>query len=77
MEKTIKVFEDAGYGWGKVLISELKSLGVEKQISSCSYMNGNYAYLEEDRDFGTYIRKLRDSNPNITLKFNYINHEDQ
>ncbi|KKM87981.1 hypothetical protein LCGC14_1263420 [marine sediment metagenome] len=69
MSKTIQVFEDAGHGWAKVPISELKSLGIANRISIFSYMKDGFAYLEEDKDFGTYLKVLKESEPNLSLKF--------
>lgn len=48
-------FNDAGHGWLRVKTEELKKLGIADKITSCSYIKGNYAYLEEDCDMGTFI----------------------
>lgn len=48
-------FEDAGHGWLKVPVSELLELGIERDISSYSYMFGDWAYLEEDCDMARFI----------------------
>jgi len=49
-------FNDSGHGWLRVKRSELIELGIEQQISACSYINGEYAYLEEDCDAGVFLR---------------------
>jgi len=46
---------DAGHGWLKVTIQEIKSLGIDNKISSCSYRQGNDVYLEEDCDASIFI----------------------
>lgn len=48
-------FNDAGHGWLRVKLSELKKLNISDKITSCSYIKGNYAYLEEDCDLGTFL----------------------
>jgi len=47
---------DAGHGWLKVERIELVKLGIEAKISAYSYVNGPWAYLEEDCDLGTFAR---------------------
>ena len=49
-------YEDPGHGWLKVRIKELQHLGIEKEITSYSYMKGLHAYLEEDQDLSTFLR---------------------
>jgi len=48
--KTFNYFADPGHAWIKCSKDLLKNLGIADQISTWSYMRGNYAYLEEDRD---------------------------
>ena len=48
-------FMDPGHGWVKVPKVLLKHLGIESKISSYSYQQGEYAYLEEDCDAGEFI----------------------
>lgn len=57
--KTIQFYADPGHGWAKVKKSELVSLNIAHQISSCSYERGDYAYLEEDCDLSIYLGALR------------------
>ena len=59
--KTYKQYSfiaDPGHGWLKVSKKELKDLGIENEITGCSYMRGEFAYLEEDCDAGLFIDKL-------------------
>ena len=46
---------DAGHGWLRVLRVELVRLYLENKISGYSYMNGPWAYLEEDCDAGLFL----------------------
>lgn len=55
MKDSINYHIDPGHGWIAVPKAELKTLGIEEKISSCSYMNGSTAYLEEDLDAGIYL----------------------
>ena len=51
-----RFFEDPGHGWLEVGLHELRHLGIADAISSCSYRQGSFAYLEEDCDAPLYIR---------------------
>ena len=53
MSKTYIFTEDPGHGWLRVPLAELEP--IKDQISSYSYINGNYAYLEEDCDAGKFM----------------------
>jgi len=46
---------DPGHGWLKVPLTEIVALGLETQISVYSYIEGRYAYLEEDCDCPRYL----------------------
>jgi hypothetical protein len=48
-------FTDAGHGWLRVPVSELIELGIERDISSYSYLSGDWAYLEEDCDMAKFL----------------------
>jgi len=71
MNKTIKLFSDAGHGWAEVSLSELKQLNILDKITSYSYIFKNNAYLEEDCDLSTYIRALEENNINFEFEDNY------
>lgn len=53
--KIFKHYSDAGHGWVAVNIKLIHSLNLVDKISSCSYINGGTAYLEEDCDAGVFI----------------------
>ena len=68
----VKFFSDPSHGWLRVPLREVKGSGI--YISSYSYMDGEYAYLEEDLDATTFIRHFGKDN----LKFldeEFVNHE--
>lgn len=50
---------DPGHGWLEVPRAELKSLGIHKTISTCSYQRGSMVYLEEDCDASKFIQAYR------------------
>ena len=54
--KTYTFYNDAGHAWLRVKRSELVDLGIGQQISSCSYIKGDYAYLEEDCDASIFLQ---------------------
>lgn len=62
--RTVKTFisqnfyTDGGHGWLKVTKARLEALGISDKITSCSFMRGEYAYLEEDCDLSTYVKAL-------------------
>jgi len=55
MRNKFRFYSDPGHGWMAVTIDELKELGIENLITSCSYKRGSTAYLEEDQDASTFI----------------------
>jgi hypothetical protein len=53
--KRYTFYEDPGHGWLEVPMAELEELGIAGLITSCSYMDGDKAYLEEDCDLSTFM----------------------
>lgn len=49
-------YSDPAHGWYRVERSALRTYGVEDRVSSCSYQNGVYVYLEEDCDAPLLVR---------------------
>ena len=49
-----KFYSDPGHGWLQVPLPEIFELGIEKKISSYSYLHAGQAYLEEDCDFEVF-----------------------
>jgi hypothetical protein len=56
---TFTFFSDPGHGWLEVPISLLCKLGIADKITPYSYMRGDKAYLEEDCDFGAFLRAAK------------------
>lgn len=50
---TFTLFSDSGHGWLRVPLSELRGLPVN--ISTYSYRDTRFAYLEEDCDAPAFI----------------------
>ncbi len=46
---------DPGHGWLKVPLAEIVGLGIEEQITPYSFIEGDFAYLEEDVDCPFYL----------------------
>lgn len=67
--KTYSFYSDCGHGWLKVPLKDLSELGLFKSISSYSYINGGYAFLEEDCDLSKFIIELEKR----SLVFKYRN----
>ncbi len=49
---------DPGHGWLKVPLTDIAALGIEAQITPYSFIEGQYAYLEEDLDAPGYLEAL-------------------
>lgn len=49
-------FEDGGHSWFAVKRAVLESFGILSQITNCSYQKGLTVYLEEDCDWGTFLK---------------------
>jgi hypothetical protein len=46
---------DPGHGWLRVPLTDIALLELEDQITPYSYIEGQYAYLEEDCDCSRYL----------------------
>ena len=51
--KVYTKIDDAGHGWLKVPLEEVRTSGAD--ISSCSFRDEEYAYLEEDCDMLQFL----------------------
>lgn len=54
--QTFIFHEDSGHGWLQVPFDLLKELKIHTRITNCSYRKGDFAYLEEDLDRGTFLK---------------------
>jgi hypothetical protein len=53
--ETLLFLADPGHGWLRVPLGEIAALGIEAEISPYSFIDGRFAYLEEDCDAGRYL----------------------
>ena len=49
---------DPGHGWLAVPLTDIAALVVETKISPYSFIDGRFAYLEEDEDYAVYMDAL-------------------
>lgn len=68
-------FADPGHGWVRVPYSFLWELGIEGDISPYSYMDHQYAYLEEDCDFGILINAMKGKGIGLELTEKHSDYE--
>lgn len=59
MKLHLYLYTDPGHGWLAVKKKLLDELGIAGEISSCSYMRGRTAYLEEDCDMSLFLNAAR------------------
>lgn len=71
--KTYIFHSDPGHSWLAVKRKELKELGIEKEISQCSYQRGKTVYLEEDCDAPIFYKALESRNITFTYRESYQN----
>lgn len=60
MKKSYVFYTDPGHGWLRVPHSHIKKLGLEYMITSFSYRNSTYAYLEEDSDMPLFTKTAQE-----------------
>lgn len=56
---TFRFIDDPGHGWLEVPVSLLRKLDLIGKITAFSYLNGAYAYLEEDVDMPMFLSAMR------------------
>lgn len=49
---------DPGHGWLRVPLLDIAVMGIETAISNYSFIDGHFAYLEEDADCAVYLKAL-------------------
>ena len=67
MKRTLTFYEDPGHGWLEVEMNELKVLGIADHISPYSYSHNGLAYLEEDVDYGTFMKAAKAAGWNVVV----------
>ncbi|WP_294402944.1 hypothetical protein [uncultured Clostridium sp.] len=74
VKKVFDYYCDPSHGWVKVPYKILMDLGIEKEITSYSYMLGDNCYLEENCDASLFQRAYEEKyNIKIDLNINYGN----
>lgn len=66
----LRFFSDPGHGWLEVDMGHIIGLGLADKISDYSYIQGDYAYLEEDCDATLFIDAAKEAG----IKVNYVSH---
>ena len=75
--KTYNVYADPSHAWVKVRIAELDKLGISRYISEFSYVRGNHAYLEEDRDAGILVDALEARGVDPKFRFHHTDRQSK
>lgn len=73
---TINFYSDSAHGWAKVSINEIKELGIEKDITTYSYMTDDSVFLEEDFDLNIYINAIKKQHGN-DIDINFVEHKSR
>ena len=60
-ERKLKFIGDPAHAWLSVPRKDLKTLGIEHEISEFSFQRGKRVYLEEDQDATIYMSRARDA----------------
>jgi len=75
--KTYNAYADPGHAWVKVKLAELAKLDLLDSISSFSYVRGDNAYLEEDRDAGVLVDALEARGVEPKFKFHHTDRQSR
>lgn len=70
-EYQYEFISDPGHGWLKVPVEALRDLNLMDKVSSFSYLEGSYAYLEEDLDMPMFM----EASGAVSTRF-HSRHED-
>jgi hypothetical protein len=75
VSEQLTIITDPGHAWLRVPLVEIAQLGIEDQISAYSFINGRFAYLEEDRDAGRYqAAREAQGHPQPSLHIQHVDH---
>lgn len=69
---SLTFYSDIGHGWLRVPKSLLPKVLPSLDISSCSYMNGMYVYLEEDCDAPKFLQAAKEKGYVFNIREKYI-----
>lgn len=58
MIRSYRMYSDPSHGWLRVNIKELETLNIGMEVSAYSYISkdGQFVFLEEDRDMQLFLR---------------------
>ena len=73
----LNFYEDPGHGWLAVPLALLDRLDLLDKVSSYSYMRGRLAHLEEDCDYGTFLRTLNDRGMLCTIRHHHTDNQSR
>jgi len=65
---TIRVYSDAGHGWGQIKRTILEKYNLLDKISGFSYQWRDNVYLEEDLDLPKLVDVLRAAKVDVKFK---------
>jgi len=65
---------DPGHGWLEVPKSLISELGIENQITPCSYMDDENGYLEEDCDAAVFADAAKSQGYELTFAEHFKEH---
>lgn len=69
--------EDPGHGWLRVPLADVAALGIAEEITPYSFVDNDYAFLEEDCDYGTFMNACQAQNvPIPDMKTEYVSYFD-
>jgi hypothetical protein len=75
---TLTFIEDPGHGWLRVPLADVAALGIAEEITPYSFIDSDYAYLEEDCDYGTFMNACQSQNvPIPDMKTEYVSYFDR
>ena len=75
VSEQLTIIIEPGHAWLRVPLVEIAHLGIENQISAYSFINGRFAYLEEDSDAGRYqAAREAQGHPPPSLHIQHVDH---
>ena len=75
---TLTFIEDPGHGWLRVPLADVAALGIAEEITPYSFIDNDYAFLEEDCDYGTFMNACQAQNmPVPDMKTEYVSYFDR
>ena len=57
---TLHLYTDPSHGWLKVPMSHPAFQSIKENVSNCSYVRGEYVYLEHDEDASLFLEALKE-----------------